>query len=138
MVLIHFEVFFFFLVKALQSFQGLSNSSMHIMAGEIPSQIGNLLSLEVLILGTNRLTGHIPDTIFNISTLKTLSVRENHIIGSLPSTMGHGLPNLGANYLGQNNLTGPIPDSISNASSLYHLGLVANTHSQLSGEVEVH
>ncbi|PIN15022.1 Serine/threonine protein kinase [Handroanthus impetiginosus] len=97
---------------------------MHILTGEIPSEFGNLLNLEMLDLLTNYLT-YIPAAIFNISTLKTLSVRENNITGSLPST-SEKLPSLEEILLGSNNLTGSIPDSISNALSLTILDFVRN------------
>lgn len=63
-------------------------------AGEIPEEIGNLLSLEILKLGgivglpgqtppINQLTGHIPKSIGNLTMLKELDISANRLEGRL-------------------------------------------------------
>uniref|UniRef100_A0A5B7BAY1 non-specific serine/threonine protein kinase n=1 Tax=Davidia involucrata TaxID=16924 RepID=A0A5B7BAY1_DAVIN len=96
------------------------------LTGVIPHEIGNLSNLETLVLQFHSLRGPIPATIFNISTLQLISLMGNHFSGSLPSSIGLMMPNLEGLYLGINNLNGLILDSISNASKLTILDLANN------------
>ena len=84
----------------------LNISSLN-LTGTIPSQLGNLSSLQSLNLSCNRLSGSIPSAIFTIYTLKYVSFRENQLSGAFPSF-------------------------IFNKSSLQHLDFSRNT---LSGEI---
>ncbi|OMO92425.1 hypothetical protein COLO4_17603 [Corchorus olitorius] len=47
--------------------------------GEIPEEIGNLLSLEILSIGSVGLTGQIPASIFNISSLQVVYLSNNSL-----------------------------------------------------------
>lgn len=100
---------------------------IHILAGAIPHEIGNLHNLEMLYLSSNSLTGLIPSKIFNISTMKYIALASNNLSGELPPTIGLWLPNLEGLYLGGNKLSGVIPSSISNASKLAILDLGVNS-----------
>jgi LRR receptor-like serine/threonine-protein kinase FLS2 len=104
---------------------------VHIMAGAIPREIGNLQNLEALTVDVNNLTGPIPFEIFNISTIREISMPLNELIGHLPSNVGFFLPNLQHLYLDGNKLSGTIPSSISNASQLTKLDLSSNSFSGL-------
>jgi len=104
---------------------------VHIMAGAIPREIGNLQNLEALTVAVNNLTGPIPFEIFNISTIREISMPLNELIGHLPSNVGFFLPNLQHLYLDGNKLSGTIPSSISNASQLTKLDLSSNSFSGL-------
>lgn len=105
---------------------------MSFLAGEIPVELGNLVNLQSLVMGINRLAGGIPESIFNISTLTSIEIYDGHLTGNIPSNIGYGTPNLGRINLGKNNLIGVIPDSISNATKLSHLSLPGN---QLTGSI---
>lgn len=105
---------------------------MRFLAGEIPVELENLVNLQSLVLGINRLTGRIPESIFNISTLELIDIYDGHLTGNIPSNIGYGTPNLERFNLGKNNLTGVIPDSISNATKLFRLTLRGN---QLTGPI---
>ena len=59
------------------------------LTGEIPSEIGNLLVLERLILGFNDLTGEIPSEIGNLSVLGELVLQSNDLTGQIPSEIGN-------------------------------------------------
>ncbi|GAY66463.1 hypothetical protein CUMW_248970 [Citrus unshiu] len=84
-----------------------------ILAGEIPTEMGNLKNLEYLALNSNNLTA------------------ENHFTGHLPPTIGHSLPNMDWLSLAKNKLSGTIPNSITNASKLRVLDLSYNSFSGL-------
>ncbi|GAY66263.1 hypothetical protein CUMW_247360 [Citrus unshiu] len=102
-----------------------------ILAGEIPTEMGNLQNLDYLALNSNNLTGSIPPTIFNISTITRITLAQNHFTGHLPSTIGHSLPNMDWLSLAKNKLSGTIPNSITNASKLSVLDLSYNSFSGL-------
>ncbi len=106
------------------------------LAGTIPSEIGNLDSLQVLILGSffdksNSLTGEIPPEIGNLSQLKKLVLTKNTLTGSIPVEIGN-LVNLSELYLDHNDLTGNIPSTLSNLNNLQHLDLGFN---KLTGSI---
>ncbi|KAH9722899.1 protein kinase domain-containing protein [Citrus sinensis] len=69
------------------------------------------------------MTGQIPTEIGNLQTLDTL------VLSHLPSTIGHSLPSIEYLTLAANNLTGKIPNSITNASKLIGLELSFNSFS---------
>ena len=100
--------------------------TFHIVAGEIPHEIGNLYNLKVLDLASNKLIGRIPSMIFNNSNLEAIQLYGNHLSGHLPSSIGLYLPNLQGLILWGNNLSGIIPSSICNASQVILLGLSEN------------
>ena len=106
---------------------------MCIISGEIPSEIGNLQNLEILVLGMNNLSGPIQPSIFNISTITLINLFGNQLSGhlDLPPKVSYSLPNLRVFSLGKNKLTGTIPNSITNASKLTGLDLSFNSFSGL-------
>ena len=83
------------------------------LSGNIPSEIGNLESMEFLWLEDNQLTGPIPSGIGNLEHLKYLILHYNQLSGSIPAEMGN-LSNLEILKLNNNDLSGFIPDSICN------------------------
>ena len=89
------------------------------LSGNIPSEIGNLESMEFLWLEDNQLTGPIPSGIGNLEHLKYLILQYIQISGSIPSEIGN-LSNLEILKLDNNQLTGFIPDSICNLTLQFH------------------
>jgi LRR receptor-like serine/threonine-protein kinase FLS2 len=60
---------------------------VHIVAGVIPSEIGTLQYLELLVIRLNDFTGPIPFEIFNISTITDIDMAYNNLLGHLPSNV---------------------------------------------------
>ena len=89
------------------------------LSGNIPSEIGNLESMEFLWLEDNQLTGPIPSGIGNLEHLKYLILQYNQISGSIPSEIGN-LTNLEILKLDNNQLTGFIPDCICNLTLQFY------------------
>ena len=81
------------------------------LTGEIPVELGNLASLEVLSLFNNRLTGEIPSELGNLSNLAHLRLEGNQLSGAIPVELGR-LANLTLLYLSGNQLTGCVPASL--------------------------
>ncbi|KAK4487033.1 hypothetical protein RD792_006348 [Penstemon davidsonii] len=101
----------------------------------------NLSRLQLLYLGSNKLTGELPASIFNISSLVDIDVVDNEISGvipkdvcsnqcTIPPSIGN-LSNLRTLHLGDNNFRGKIPTEMGLLSSLTYLNLELN---KLNGE----
>ncbi|MCE2399217.1 MAG: Ig-like domain-containing protein [Gemmatimonadetes bacterium] len=87
------------------------------LTGEIPSELGDLSSLEVLWVLSNSLTGEIPSELGDLSNLETLGLNHNSLTGEIPPELGD-LSNLEWLYLESNSLTGEIPLDFLDLSSL--------------------
>ena len=83
------------------------------MTGEIPPELGNLESMEVLDLGGNNLTGEIPPELGNLKSMKVLDLGGNNLTGEIPPELGN-LKSMKVLDLGGNNLTGEIPPELGN------------------------
>ena len=101
------------------------------LGGSIPSQLGNLSNLTNLNLGFNKLTRTIPSELQNLSNLEELRLVENQLSGDIPTELG-SLSNLEVLNLGDNRLTGTIPTQLQNLSNLKQLYLWNN---KLKGDV---
>ncbi|GAY69421.1 hypothetical protein CUMW_271840 [Citrus unshiu] len=101
------------------------------LTGTIPSYLGNLSSLQTLVLSHNWFSGTIPKEIGNLTKLKELHLDHNKLQGEIPQEIGN-LRNLEILGTDQNNLLGFIPETILNISTLKILSLFNNT---LSGNL---
>ncbi len=101
------------------------------LTGAIPSEIGNLTSLEALNLDNNSLSGAIPAEIGNLTRLHWLLLSSNSLSGEIPSEIGN-LTGLGFLIIDSNSLSGAIPAEIWNLTRLQHLSLSINS---LSGAI---
>jgi Leucine-rich repeat (LRR) protein len=125
------------------------------LAGQLPSELGNLTSLRVLQLSynqltgsipvalselsnlvymwlsANQLTGTIPPELGNLGTLVSLSFSVNLLTGGIPAELGN-LTHLNDLWLDRNQLTGSMPPSLGSLTGLYTLQLSDN---QLTGSI---
>ena len=99
------------------------------MTGEIPSELGSLVNLELLELNTNQLTGEIPSELGSLVNLRTLWLNDNQLSGEIPPELG-SLSSLEKLVLSYNELTGEIPASLASLANLTLLELAGN---QLTG-----
>src|SRR6266498_1019272 len=99
--------------------------------GNIPSSIGNLVSLTTLYLTDNHLTGSIPVSMGNLRNVTYLDLSANHLSGNIPSSIGK-LEKLEFLDLYFNELNGSIPSSFGNLKNMVHLAISGN---QLTGSI---
>jgi len=106
--------------------------------GSIPTELGNLASLEKLWLDgyagggpRNTLTGPIPPELGNLVSLEYLELANNALTGPIPPELGN-LTSLEGLHLGDNHLDGPIPPELGNLARLEYLGLHSN---ELTGPI---
>ena len=105
----------------------LSNNQL---SGELPAELGSLLNLRLLDLADNQLSGELPAELGGLPNLRRLDLANNELSGEIPAELG-GLLNLQRLYLGRNQLSGEIPATIGNLPDMIWLSLPDN---QLSGE----
>ncbi len=103
----------------------------NLVQGPVPSEIGQLQNLGLLILDSNQLTGNIPPEIWKLQNLTDLSLGNNQLTGSIPADIGK-LQNLRSLRLYANQLTGNIPPEIGNLQNLTDMSLGNN---QLTGNI---
>ncbi|KAJ6799452.1 protein NSP-INTERACTING KINASE 3-like [Iris pallida] len=107
---------------------GLPSQSL---SGNLSPAIGNLTSLQSVLLQSNAISGPIPIHIGKLEKLQTLDLSSNQFSGSIPSSLGN-LRNLNYLRLNKNRLSGPCPDSFSNIDGLTLLDL---SYNNLSGSL---
>ncbi|XP_027064425.2 uncharacterized protein [Coffea arabica] len=102
----------------------LNNNSF---TGFISTSLANVSKLETLGLSFNYyIHGNIPIEIFNISSLELIFLQRNSLSGSVPDDMCRHLQRLKWIDLSRNKLNGQIPSSIYNCSQLQVLRLSGN------------
>ncbi|XVF24087.1 hypothetical protein REPUB_Repub13aG0097000 [Reevesia pubescens] len=101
------------------------------IVGRIPAGFGNLINLEVLVAGENKLSGSIPSVIGRLEKLQVFAANINYISGDIPTSLGNftKLSKLGLN---DNNLQGEIPPSVGKCENLV---LLALSNNNLSGSI---
>ena len=104
-------------------FLNLQNNSL---TGSIPAELGKLSKLQRLDLGYNALTGSIPTELGSLSSLQQLALGENQLDGTIPAELGN-LSNLTSLWLNNNSLTGSIPSELGDLSELRWLYLYSNS-----------
>ena len=103
------------------------------LSGSIPPELGNLNNLVKLLLASNHLSGSIPVALGNLSKLEQLAIFYNQLNGTIPIELAN-LSNLKELYLSSNQLTGSIPPELGNLSNLKELSLLDNS---LTGSIPV-
>ncbi|XP_058098804.1 putative receptor-like protein kinase At3g47110 [Magnolia sinica] len=96
------------------------------LRGTLPDAIVNLSThLTELMLGGNPISGRIPTDISNLVEMNMLDISETSLMGTIPIGVGK-LQNLEGLYLSRNKLSGQIPSSIGNITGLAMLALNEN------------
>ncbi len=80
------------------------------LAGELPSELGQLASLRELVLGSNELEGAVPGSFGSMTGLEILDLGDNHLVGPLPPELGQ-LAGLRRLLLQGNAIFGEIPNT---------------------------
>ena len=78
------------------------------LTGAIPSELGDLVNLQVLNLRDNQLAGAVPSELGDLANLESLYLRGNQLTGAIPASLGR-LANLEQLRIHDNQLTGCIP-----------------------------
>lgn len=99
--------------------------------GPLPTSIGELSELEVLILYDNQFTGPLPAELGRLKRMQRLHLFDNAFTGPIPTELAQ-LTELRSLALGMNQLTGRIPESLAELKNLRTLHLSSN---RLSGEI---
>ena len=106
--------------------------SVNELSGEIPTELGNLTSLQRLDLSINELNGEIPTELGNLTSLQRLDLSSHELSGTIPTELGN-LTSLQRLDLSGNELSGTIPTELGNLTNLQRLDLSFN--GKLSGEI---
>ncbi|KAL5172063.1 MDIS1-interacting receptor like kinase 2 [Glycine soja] len=94
-------------------------------------EIASMQKLQILKLGSNKLSGLIPKQLGNLLNLLNMSLSQNNFQGNIPSELGK-LKFLTSLDLGENSLRGAIPSMFGELKSLETLNL---SHNNLSGNL---
>ena len=95
------------------------------VGGVIPNSIGRLQKLTSLIIRDNNLDGPLPNEIGDLISLKTLDLRRNLIDGRIPSTVNRMISTTQF-WIYSNRLEGPLPRELGQIISLVSLNLRDN------------
>ncbi|KAL2642588.1 hypothetical protein R1flu_010175 [Riccia fluitans] len=85
------------------------NLQNNVFTGFIPTELGNMTTLQELRLGGNPLQGFIPSGLGNNVNMYYLNIASTNLTGSLPPDLGQ-LQNLTYMFFDSNLLSGPIPE----------------------------
>jgi len=99
------------------------------LEGAIPSELGNLTSLNYLLMYDNQLTGSIPAGLGNLANLEWMWLFNNQLNGPIPAQLGD-LVKLEKLDLSNNQLNGSIPAAIGDLANLIWLQLDNNQLSE--------
>ncbi|KAM0040189.1 putative non-specific serine/threonine protein kinase [Helianthus debilis subsp. tardiflorus] len=92
------------------------------ISGPIPEEIGDISTLEELVLENNLLGGPLPQNLGRLTRLRRFLVSANKFTGSIPESFGN-LTNLEDFRIDGSSLSGRIPDLIGNWTNLTRLDL---------------
>jgi Leucine-rich repeat (LRR) protein len=94
------------------------------LSGTIPD-LKSLVQLKVLNLAGNQLTGSVPSELGDMNTIEILNLGSNQFTGTIPSSFAN-LAGLRELHLNLNQLAGPLPDTLANLQALEKLYLNGN------------
>ncbi|CAN8268314.1 unnamed protein product [Cochlearia groenlandica] len=101
------------------------NLGKNFITGNIPHDIGNLISLQTFGLDENMFSGVVPTSLNKLYKLVGLNLKSNKISGEIEPFIGN-LTRLDYIYLHNNSFEGNIPSSLSNCTSLRDLWIGFN------------
>lgn len=93
----------------LPSLETLRLDGNPLLSGTLPTELGAMTSLRVLALGNNTISGSIPDELLKLKKLVFLDLQQNFISGTLPQSKTHRWPELVHMKLGDNRISGSLP-----------------------------
>lgn len=96
------------------------------LSGNIPSDIGNLKLLEVLLLQSNQLTGPLPKTMSSLTNLLFLDLNGNRLSGSIPGDFLNNSLSLSLIDFSSNNFSGSIFMEFNVPQNLEYINLSGN------------
>ncbi|ESQ43554.1 hypothetical protein EUTSA_v10012566mg [Eutrema salsugineum] len=102
-----------------------------LISGRIPHDIGNLISLQKILLDQNMLIGPLPTSLGKLLNLRVLSLHSNTLSGEIPAFIGN-MSMLETLNLSNNSFQGIVPPSLGKCSNLLHLRIDSN---KLNGSI---
>jgi Leucine-rich repeat (LRR) protein len=99
--------------------------SNNFLSGVIPTDLCNMVWMDVIDLSSNNLSGVLPDCWNKNSNLQVIDFSSNKFWGEIPSTLG-SLNSLITLHLGKNDLSGTLPTSLQSLNRLVLLDLGEN------------
>ena len=99
--------------------------TMSRMHGPIPTELGAMTHLSLLMLNGNNLTGNLPSELGLMTTLELITFRDMQLTGMIPSEIGL-LTGAKVLLASNNRLSGPIPNELRHLTRLNMLGLSDN------------
>lgn len=94
------------------------------MTGTIPSELGEIRTLEQIDLNFNLLEGSIPEELYNLSNLRQMDLNDNELTGTISTEIGK-LTRLSFFQIENNRFSGTVPSQI---SALNILGEYSTCH----------
>ncbi|KAG0457827.1 hypothetical protein HPP92_022984 [Vanilla planifolia] len=101
------------------------------ISGRIPEELGNMTTLESLLLSANNLSGELPESLGNLMNMEDFRIDGNPFSGKIPSFIGNWVK-LNELDIQGTSLEGPFPPSFVNLTNITDLDLSFNN---LSGEI---
>ncbi|KAJ0028293.1 hypothetical protein Pint_35124 [Pistacia integerrima] len=95
------------------------------LTSSIPKEIGNLITLKLLLRSANQISGPIPDELGSLSNVTILNHDSNNISGPLPKTLAN-MTRARHFHLNNNSISGQIPPELSALPQLLHFLLDNN------------
>ncbi|KAI0503819.1 hypothetical protein KFK09_014762 [Dendrobium nobile] len=99
------------------------------LTSKLPTEIGELGKLRVLLLQSSDFYGAIPESFQGLHELQVLDLSQNNLSGGVPKGLGLGMTKLVSVDLSQNMLSGSFPSDICYGRALVELSLHENSFS---------
>ena len=105
------------------------------LAGEIPTEVGTLTTLEVLSFKHCSLTGALPSELGLLTTMQKMWFYANALTGTVPSELGN-LSALQLLEIEMNNISGTMPQEVCDLRDVFAGGLLGVLEADCVGEIE--